>query len=214
VVQEIADQLLSQPEREKRLDAFCESASKGEYTAGHVDYILTDLAIEAIRAGLERGRALGARGACGDSADMFSPLSIGERLRVQDDRSTANPIFVVQKKLRIYGMDPDYATNDDDIVWVHCDGPEADADERAELERKFDETGDVPEEWHRTGFLDTWEFVSAFFTEAAAQRYIDENKHNLKEPRVYVESGYRNKEWEVARGLLTANARRSGGQGK
>ena len=44
-----------------------------------------------------------------------------------------------------------------------------------------------------------FEFVQACFTEAAAQQYIDENKHNLKKPRIYVYSGDRNREWQAVR---------------
>jgi hypothetical protein len=136
------------------------------------------------------------------TADFHSLEAIGQRVREQDNRATANPIFAVQKKRRIYGLDTDYA--EDDIVWLHCDGLEADAEKRAVLEKAHDEGGEVPPEWRRTAYLDIWEFVSAFFTEAGAQRYIDENSHNLGTSRIYAESGHRNKEWAAVRAHLVA----------
>jgi hypothetical protein len=44
--------------------------------------------------------------------------------------------------------------------------------------------------------------IQPFFTEKAAQEYINANRHNLVEPRIYVESGYRNYEWQAVRTLL------------
>jgi hypothetical protein len=45
----------------KRLDDFCHSASRGEYGAGQIDYVLTDLVMEAARAAYAAGKADGAR---------------------------------------------------------------------------------------------------------------------------------------------------------
>jgi len=132
---------------------------------------------------------------------MFTPEEIGARILGQDNRCTCLPIYVVQRRRRIYGFDPDYC--EDTVVWRHCDGPEADAAERELLDKAFEAGDDIPGEWTRTAYQDTWDFVMPFFTEAAAQRYIDENRHNLgPETRVFVESGYRNSEWKAIRDLL------------
>jgi hypothetical protein len=40
---------------------------------------------------------------------------IGERLRTQDNRCTADPFFQVRVRRRIYGMDPQWM---DDPVWI------------------------------------------------------------------------------------------------
>jgi hypothetical protein len=53
----------------------------------------------------------------------------------------------------------------------------------------------TPEGFRRVGYLDTWDFVTACLTEAGADEYIRVNGHDLKEPRTYVTSGYRNQEW-------------------
>jgi len=111
--------------------------------------------------------------------------AIGARIRSQDNLATAGPIFVVQQKRRLYGLDPAYTET---FVWMNSDGEEADENERAT----------------RVGYLDQWEFVTACFTQGAAQRFIDENAHNLKEPRIFVESSYRNYEWQAVREYLKA----------
>lgn len=134
---------------------------------------------------------------------MFTVNEIGARIRAEDNRATAIPIYVVQRRRRVYGFDPDYA--EDTKVWLDCEGHEADAEERKPLDEAYDLGNDIPEGWTLTAYQDTWDFVMPFFTEGAAQRYLEENKHNLRpEARIYVESGYRNAEWEAIRKFLAA----------
>lgn len=131
---------------------------------------------------------------------MFTPAEIGEQLRTQDNAGTADPIFVVQQCERIYGMD--FERFDGKYVWMTEDGDaEADADEAKELDAK-EENGDPTPGWERVGYIDRWEFVQPFFTMAAAERYIDENRHNLTDPRIYVDSAHINREWIEVRKLL------------
>jgi hypothetical protein len=130
-------------------------------------------------------------------------LAIAENLRTQDNRITANPIFLVQKKVRTYGFDPDYDDTGEFTVWRHQDGAEADAEEAARLDALDDAGGELPEEWSRTSFQDSWETVQPFFTEDGAKEYLRINGHNVHgETRIYVESGWRNAEWETIRELL------------
>jgi len=56
--------------------------------------------------------------------------------------------------------------------------------------------------WERVGYIDRWRFVVACFTREAAERYIEENRHNLTEPRVWVWSAHRNREWCLAAALF------------
>lgn len=44
--------------------------------------------------------------------------------------------------------------------------------------------------------------TTACFTRKGCEDYIALNGHNLKSPRIYVESGYRNREWEQLRELV------------
>jgi hypothetical protein len=126
--------------------------------------------------------------------------AIGEALATQDNRLTGNPIFVVQRSRRTYGFDTNYT--EDCIAWLGDDHIETKGAEYEALEAKWEETGDEPDGYTRTAYVDTWEYVMPFFTERAAQRYIDENGHNhggKEQLRIYVESGYRNHEWEAIR---------------
>lgn len=126
-----------------------------------------------------------------------------EALSTQDNAATADPIFYVEVRERIYGMD--FEEFDGSYVWVRedeCD-VEADEAEAKALDEKYADTGDDPiDGWRRLGHIDTWKKVQPFFTRDGAQRYLDANRHNLKEPRIYVGSAYRNSEWQYVRSKL------------
>lgn len=116
--------------------------------------------------------------------------TLGERLRTQDNRCTADPIFVVFQKRREYGIDAEYT---DDIVWCHEDG-ECDAIESARLEAEYKIDRNEPEGFQRLGYFDRDEFVTACFTEQGAKDYMQINGHNLKRPHIYAASLFRNRE--------------------
>ena len=143
----------------------------------------------------------GCIGQCGGAGKCLRCTAAA--LLTQDNECTANPLFLVEQRHRVYGFDTAYS--DDKVAWVDSEG-EATGEERDALEAKYQETGDEPEGWHRTGYADEWRFVQPFFTRAAAERYIEENRHRLKDPRVFVDSAYRNKEWQAVethlRGLI------------
>lgn len=133
---------------------------------------------------------------------MNDILTIAANLRTQDGRMTHLPIYCVQQKRR-YPVPKGYS---DTGEWydVRAGKTITDPDEIARLHFEED-GGDLDEENYRwVWYQDRWEFVQPFFTEVGAQRYIDINGHNLREPRIYVESGYRNEEWETIRELLLA----------
>ncbi len=139
-----------------------------------------------------------------DESTESALRELGERIRTQDNLCTGLPIFMVQRRFRDYRADVEYF-EDDHIVWRHQDGPVADIAEAERLERLRIEGDDIPEEWERMAFVDRWEAVMPFFTRVGADQYIAANKHNLTpEARVYVESGYRNPEWEAIRGFLAS----------
>jgi hypothetical protein len=109
---------------------------------------------------------------------------IGERLRTQDNRITQNPMFCVQQKRRIYGLDPRWTDN---TVWYrNGEMVEDGTEENAE----------------RVGYLDYWETVMVAFTEGGCNEYLRQNGHNLKEPRIYVESFNRCPEMIAIRDFL------------
>ena len=136
------------------------------------------------------------------SALDVTPAAIAERLRTQNNHCTREPLYVVQQRRRITGLDPRFSG---EIAWWNSEETRvADADEHARLESEFADTGDEPEYWTRSAFMDTWEFVTCCLTEAGAQAYIKANGHNLTDPRVYVDSAWRNEEMIAARSALKA----------
>jgi hypothetical protein len=125
---------------------------------------------------------------------------IGRLLRTQDNRITDAPLFIVQEQKRTYGFDPAYS---DKAVWLDCEGGEVDAEEHARLEGLHDDGEDIPGDWTRTAYQDTWHFVTACFTEAGCNDYIARNGHNHSgKLRVYADSSYRNEEWRTVRAFL------------
>lgn len=131
-------------------------------------------------------------------------------LNTQDNRITADPLFLVEQKNRVYGVDPDYNTQG--YIWVNEDDSsesyDTDEDLKAHLLSKgkpveeidwtFDDTIEIGETtYKKLHYHEYYEFVCAHFTEAAADRYIKLNRHNLNEPRTYVSSQYRCHEWNA-----------------
>ena len=121
-----------------------------------------------------------------------------KNLREQDNLATSHPQFIVQVKERIYHCDD----GSGDYVWVNDDFQEADVDKCLELD--YQDDWELSEEnraegWNKVFYKDVWHNNQPFFTRAAAQKYIDENGHNLNEPRIWVESGHRNSEWQAIR---------------
>ena len=141
-----------------------------------------------------------------DSEAFLKELS--HELRTQDNRITSDPLFTVQQKVRIYGVNPDYT---DLHVWVKLNDPEH---ESSELEsRGLDAIslagGDI-ENWEKVGYVERWEFVTACFTEKGCRDYLKVNGHNLKEPRIYVESACGNREYNTVRETLLVHQQEDG----
>ena len=113
---------------------------------------------------------------------------IARNLHTQDNRITYNPLFAVQQKRRIYGLDVGYCDNAEWILdgetWTPEDGEEPPADAR------------------KVGYIDIWEFVTGGFTEQGCKDYIAANGHNLREPRIYAYGSYRNAEFIALRKWL------------
>lgn len=132
---------------------------------------------------------------------MFSLPEIGERIRTDDNRATAEPIFLVQEQVRIYGIDTDY---DPPIEWIYADecNP-VDSDLASSLEAGYQKDHTEPEDYRRVGYQEEWRYVQPFFTEAAADLYIEKNSHrHTGKLRTYVDSAYRNWEWIAVRKQL------------
>jgi hypothetical protein len=144
---------------------------------------------------------------------MLDVLATIERLehelRTQDNRITADPIFMVQEEKRLCGFD--IVQCDAPVVW-QCDDyqvtEESDPEEFKRLEAHYDEHCKEPADWTRTGYLDRWENIQPFLTEQAADEYIRRYAHRHGKLRTYVESGYRNPEWQLLRELFSTGVLR------
>lgn len=123
---------------------------------------------------------------------------LGERLRTQDNRITAHPLFIVQQRLRVWGVAEGWA---DGYEWSYDDGDSGavDDDLARSLEAGWQKDRTEPRGYRRIGYQDLWEFVTACFSEQGCRDYIRVNGHNLREPRIYAESAHRNAEWIALR---------------
>lgn len=114
--------------------------------------------------------------------------AIAARLHTQDNRITQDPLFAVQQKRRVYGVDSDYCDNSERVLDGETFSPEDD--------------DVVPAGARRVGYIDKWEFVTGCFTEQGCKDYIAINGHNLHEPRIYAYGSYRNDEFIALRKWL------------
>ena len=126
---------------------------------------------------------------------------IGANVATQNNRITHEPLFAVFQKRRIYGMDSD--EYDFPVTWLYEDEcVEVEPSKARALNATYCRTGVVPKYYRRVGYVDTDVFVTACFTEAGAQAYIDANGHNLNKPFIFVTSLYRNQEMIALRHIL------------
>lgn len=126
------------------------------------------------------------------------------------DHMTADPLFTVQAKRTIYGLEQDYALN---MVWVDrsagdtlmfdtlADGLKEAIEACATGEHACAFSGlhegaqedvlarVVPDyELERVGTYEKWEHVNSHFTKEAAEAFIKRKRHDYDELRIYVES--------------------------
>ena len=113
-------------------------------------------------------------------------------LHTDDNAATADPLFCVYQKQRVYGLTSDYT---DDFVWVITDGEgdEADSEEAAHLDKIGMEAAEALG-WRRVGYREVDVFVTACLTREGAAGYIARNGHNLRRPFLFVTGLYRNEE--------------------
>jgi hypothetical protein len=140
---------------------------------------------------------------------MRTITNIAAALATQDNECTANPMFVVQKRERIWGLGLEYT---EDYAWISvADFERQQADEKTakKLEALHDESYNDEIEledsdgekikWSRVGYRDQWVFVTACMTRAGCEEYLRLNGHNLGKTRIMVEGETRNHEWATLR---------------
>ena len=125
-------------------------------------------------------------------------------LRTQDNKFTADPLFVVFEEHRVYGVGPEYT---DDFEWLQEDDHSiaADSDEVKILERLRADGRPLSIggfDFVRIGYKAVRKFATACLTRQGAEDYIACNGHNLINPFIYVESLYRNAEMIALRNHL------------
>lgn len=134
---------------------------------------------------------------------------IGRLLLTQDNRITDAPLFIVQQK-RTYVTERDY--NDCRYEWRETESGEyieATPERARRLEAIYQGRYEEPKGWKRFAVFDVWEFVTACFTQQGCKDYLRINGHNLKEPRIYAESSFRNEEYRFVREWLVSIAAQS-----
>jgi hypothetical protein len=141
---------------------------------------------------------------CGDAEQADEALrTIHGLLHTQDNRITAAPMFAVQQKRRVYGIDTEYEPL---IAWTNDEGFEASPEDAARFETAYDHDCDAEQEgYRRIGYHEYWEFVTGCFTEQGCKDYLARNGHNLNEPRIYAYGTYRNEEWKTIRDFLMSD---------
>lgn len=100
-------------------------------------------------------------------------LEIGRRLRTQDNRITADPIFLVRGLERVYGMDPEYG--EDNYTWVSTDD--------CELCEPPEDEDNPPEGIEKVYYIEKWVTLKMAFTEEGCREHLRINGHNYR--RVY-----------------------------
>ena len=130
--------------------------------------------------------------------------ALREELRTQDNRFTADPLFVVFEEHRVYGVGPEYT---DDFEWFQADDHSiaADSDEVKILERLRADGRPLSIggfDFVRIGYKAVRKFATACFTRKGAEDDIARQGRNLVNPHIYVESMYRNEEMIALRNHL------------
>lgn len=128
---------------------------------------------------------------------MTDLLDISDRLRKQDNRCTAEPMFCLQIKVCDIGYDPRYT--DGNTVWINTQSGE------------YEEVEPYTEGADEFGYKERWETVMVAFTEQGIEDYMRQDGHNVRrraykgETRIYVESFRRCDEMVRIRQFLMSN---------
>lgn len=155
-----------------------------------------------------------------------------QNILTQNALCTADPIFCVYSKEEIcVDSDFDY----DKIIYVNGED-ELDYSEFEELEEKYNEATDYrsisidnngqqiipelpkdpysgedfdPDDWEKRYIKFIDKFEQAFFIRQNAENYIANNSHRFQDGYIYVESAYRNSEWQAIREMLVEAAKKN-----
>jgi hypothetical protein len=146
--------------------------------------------------------------------NMQQFTDLASKIAAQDNRATKYPLFIVYDYDEII-VDGEFFSGDE-TKWLYCaEEPEDrglynDEEKEIKIKELMDEASleypedDIPdsifyrdqyeEMFTRVEVLKVEKFVNVFFTNEAAQNFIDANRYHYKEPHIYVDSAWRNEE--------------------
>lgn len=141
-------------------------------------------------------------------------MNLSKEINTQDNRITADPIFCVYQKVMTpmpegcgeegwINEDGNLLT-DEDINEIADEYNEEHKDDKEKTEFKDDEEILEELEYRKVNyeFKDVLVSGQPYFSEKAAQDHIDCNHYHYHKPFTYVESAWRNDEWQVIRGII------------
>jgi hypothetical protein len=132
--------------------------------------------------------------------------NLAEELRTQDNAATANPIYIVQDEIRIWG---DFSGGGTGILYVWKDDPEYwwhDYEEAlAELQNSGYTEDNFEDKIEEQEYIDEYVYITAHLTKKAAELYIEQNRHRMHNPRIYVDSQYRCHEFNILIDIIKNN---------
>lgn len=157
-----------------------------------------------------------------------------QSILTQSNLCTADPVFVVYSKQEIC-VDGDF--DYDKIIYVKSgdDYPELTYSEYEELEEQYNRATDYrsinvdsngeqityeipkdpcsgddfdPDEWEKRYIKFVDKFEQAFFVRKNAEDFIERQSHHLSQPYIFVESAWRNPEWQQIREFLISEAKK------
>lgn len=135
-------------------------------------------------------------------------LALSQQLHTQDNRCTDNPIFQVRDVKQVPCL-PEHA---DDTHWRDEEGS-AVLDEEliktledASLGGSYytleDDEDAPPYTYHCTHTKTLRQVVATFMTQQAADAWVKANEHRHNALEIYIDSGFRNPEWQAIRDFL------------
>lgn len=135
-------------------------------------------------------------------------LALSQQLHTQDNRCTSHPIFQVRDVKQVPCL-PEHA---DDTHWWDEEGS-AVLDEEliktledASLGGSYctleDDEDAPPYTYHCTYTKTLRQVVATFMTQQAADAWVKANEHRHNALEIYIDSGFRNPEWQAIRDFL------------
>ena len=127
-----------------------------------------------------------------------SLCEIADQIRRQNNGETGGPIFFVQKRKWIYGVDPDYHENAVPF-WADRDGDEVTEDMCKALSELWGRTANEPDGFTRAYKTYIWYNLQPYFSRRAANAHIEDMGDDY---RLFIGSALLCHEWRTVRKFL------------